>query len=586
VAAFGCGGGTDPGPGLELGPPAHLVVVSGDGQTGRVGEPLARPVVVRVTDTAGRPLPGEKIGFAGATWSADTVRGDENGEAAAVWTLGTRSGPAGGTVGVRGLEPLSVSATAQAGPPAILAFDGSPGSRVARETWAPPVRVLVEDRYGNLVTDSHAAVALRLNHGTLLGTSVREADSGSAVFGDLHVDLPGTGFVLTAFNPAIGEAVSGPFDIAGLPATGPVDAIRSELTATPATVAVGESSAIRVVARDAFDNPVKGATVVLGVSGSENTISQPPATNSAGTARGALQAASPGERIVTATVDGIVLAQQATVAVSLGAGTISGLAYCTMGDAVERMDVYIPDTDVPRPRAVVVHIHGGGWVSGDRTRGVWFVPIRDRLLAEGFVVVSIDYRLAPANKWPAQLQDVKCAVRHLRANAARYGLDPARIGVVGSSAGGQLAALLGTTEPDPGIDDVGDFEGVSSRVQAVVALSPITDFTAIKELRDDYGRVFRTWPDPESPEMIGASPVTHVSSGDSPFFFVTGEDDSLVLPEQSARMHRRLGEAGVSSTLVTIAHADHGLSPTTAPIDPAMDEVIERIVTFLDQRLR
>jgi acetyl esterase/lipase len=233
-----------------------------------------------------------------------------------------------------------------------------------------------------------------------------------------------------------------------------------------------------------------------------------------------------------------------------------------------------------------VHIHGGGWVSGNRAHGVWFDPIRDRLLADGFLVVSIDYRLAPENRWPAQIQDVKCAIRHLRANAARYGLDPDRIGVVGSSAGGQLAALLGTSDPVPGIDDVGDFQGVSSRVQAVVALSPITDFTAIDELRDDYSRVFLTWPDGDSPELIAASPITHVTPGDSPFFFVAGEDDGLVLPEQSARMHGRLHDAGVASTLVMIAHADHGLSPTTGPISPTMEEVIDRIERFLDQQLR
>jgi acetyl esterase/lipase len=449
-----------------------------------------------------------------------------------------------------------------------------------------------------------------------------------------------------------------------------VDAEQSKLTATPDTVAVGESTTIRVVARDAFDNPVPGATVVLGASGPDNALTQPAPTNAAGVANGALQAATAGPRTVTAVVNGVALAQQVRVSVtgggggsitltpaaasllpgetlqlaatvrdasgapvdapvtwksskvgiatvgsdgvvtaikpgtatiratsgdveatseitvSFGPGTVTGLPYCTMGDAVERMDVYVPAAQVPRPLAVAVHIHGGGWVSGNRTRGVWFDPIRDRLVTEGFLVVSIDYRLAPTDKWPAQIQDVKCAIRHLRANAARYGLDPDRIGVVGSSAGGQLAALLGTADPVTGIDDVGEFQGVSSRVQAVVALSPITDFTAIEELRDDYGRVFLTWPDPDSPEMRDASPITHVSPEDSPFFFVTGEADTLVLPEQSARMHRRLLDAGVASTLVTIANADHGLSPATGPLSPAMDEVIDRIERFLDQVLR
>ncbi|HYC32208.1 MAG TPA: alpha/beta hydrolase, partial [Gemmatimonadales bacterium] len=301
-------------------------------------------------------------------------------------------------------------------------------------------------------------------------------------------------------------------------------------------------------------------------------------------ADGVVSAVKPGTTIITAGVG--ALRATSDVAVSYGPGTISGLPYCTMGDLVERMDVHVPSADVPRPLPVAVHIHGGGWVSGSRTRGVWFVPIRDRLLSEGFLVVSVDYRLAPAQKWPAQLQDVKCAIRHLRANASLYGLDPDRIGVVGSSAGGQLAALLGTTDPVPGIDDVGDFRGVSSRAQAVVALSAITDFTATDELRDDYSRVFPTWPDPASPEMIEASPLTHVSGDDSPFFFVVGDDDTLVLPAQSARMNQRLVGAGVASTLVRIANADHGLSPTSGALDPSMEEVLDRMAGFLRQRLR
>ena len=149
-----------------------------------------------------------------------------------------------------------------------------------------------------------------------------------------------------------------------------------------------------------------------------------------------------------------------------------------------------------------------------------------------------------------------------------------------------LTALLGTADPRDGIDDVGGYQGQSGRVRAVVALSPVTDFTEPEELRDDYGRVFRTWPDPDSPEMIDASPVTHVTSDDSPFFLVSGEADTLVLPAQSARMHQRLRAAGVPSTLVTIAHASHGLEPVDGALEPSMDQVIGRIAGFLDGHLR
>ena len=240
----------------------------------------------------------------------------------------------------------------------------------------------------------------------------------------------------------------------------------------------------------------------------------------------------------------------------------------------------------PRPLPVAVHVHGGGWTGGSKSSGPRFAELMPLLLARGYLVASLDYRLAPAHKYPAQIQDVKCAIRHLRARAWRYGLDPDRIGVWGGSAGGQLASLLGTADVGAGFDDVGDFQGESSAVQAVVAISAITDFTHPEELLDDYSRAFRTWPDPTSPEMVEASPVTHVSVGDAPFFLIAGEDDDLVLPAQSDRLHRRLLDAGVSSTLLTVKNADHDLHPTDGPIEPSAEVINQRLADFFDQHLR
>jgi acetyl esterase/lipase len=208
------------------------------------------------------------------------------------------------------------------------------------------------------------------------------------------------------------------------------------------------------------------------------------------------------------------------------------------------------------------------------------------LLDRGYLVVSLDYRLAPGHKYPAQIQDVKCAIRHLRVRAAEYGLDPDRIGAWGGSAGGQLVALLGSADAGVGFDAIGEFQGVSSEVQAVVALSAITDFTSPDELRDNYSRAFQTWPDPTSPEMIEASPVTHVTPDDPPFFFVVGDEDDLVLPAQSVRMNQRLGDAGVTSSLLRVLHADHNLQPASGPLDPTSEAITSRIADFLDRHLR
>jgi acetyl esterase/lipase len=206
--------------------------------------------------------------------------------------------------------------------------------------------------------------------------------------------------------------------------------------------------------------------------------------------------------------------------------------------------------------------------------------------ARGYLVASLGYRLAPAHEYPAQVEDVKCAIRHHRSRASRYGLDPDRIGAWGGSAGGQLVALLGTADAGVGFDDASGFQGISSDVQAVIALSAITDFTNPDELRDDYSRVFQTWPDPSSPEMVEASPVTHVTRDDAPFFFIVGDEDELVLPEQSVRMNQLLQDAGVPSSLLRVLHADHDLQPSSIPIDPDSATIISRMVEFFDQHLR
>jgi dipeptidyl aminopeptidase/acylaminoacyl peptidase len=126
----------------------------------------------------------------------------------------------------------------------------------------------------------------------------------------------------------------------------------------------------------------------------------------------------------------------------------------------------------------------------------------------------------------------------------------------------------------------------SSEVQAVAAISAITDFTPPGELLDDYSRAFRAWPDPASPEMVEVSPVTYVSADDAPFFLITGEDDDLVLPAQSRRLHQRLLEAGVESTLLVVTNADHELEPTDGPTDPSPAAVNSRLVDFFDRHLR
>ena len=765
----------DMGTGPDVGTPAGLEVAAGSGQSGRVGQALPQPVVVRVTDARGHPVAGVPVTFAagegGGTLAPETSETDEEGEARAVWTLGSRSGPASATAASEGLLPATVVAEAFAGDPARLGFRSIPRGAVAGIAFDPPVTVAIEDQYGNRVPDTSAQVRLKLTQGSLEGSSTVIAVDGIATFPGLRIDAAGTGYVLSATAEGLTAAESGTFPVAtGVPAEllavagdgqvaaagsavavaptvvvrdaegngvagvsvsftvtagggsvapgtvvtaqdgqaspvswalggalgtntlraeavalpgvfvelgaeavpGPVDPARSTLTASPGTVVTGAGSVLAVTARDAFGNPVPGAEVLLGATGQGNTLVQPPATGGDGTASGSLSSTAAGIKTVTAVVGGVELAQQATVVVesppevaevivapaelalleggsagltaaavdadghpvpgatvtwsssdpdvasvdaggtvtalapgsatvtavsdgrsgtaqvtvSYGEGTLTDVTYCTMGDVALRMDVYLPDASRPRPLPVAVHVHGGGWVSGSKSSGSRFTEVKTLLLQRGYLVASLDYRLAPAFKYPAQVQDVKCAIRHLRARASRYGLDPGRIGVWGGSAGGQLVALLGTADASAGFDGAGGFQNQSSEVQAVIAISAITDFTHPEELLDDYHRAFTTWPDPTSAEMIEASPVTHVSSDDAPFFFIVADEDELVMPAQSERLSLLLNEAGVPASLLRVLHADHALEPTDAPIEPTDAAINSRMADFFDQHLR
>jgi acetyl esterase/lipase len=150
-----------------------------------------------------------------------------------------------------------------------------------------------------------------------------------------------------------------------------------------------------------------------------------------------------------------------------------------------------------------------------------------RIAKAGFLVVSVNYRLAPEYEFPAMIEDVKCAVRSLRAHADLYNLDPNRIGVFGSSAGGHLVSMLGTTDESAGFD-VGEYLKYSSRAQAVVDMFGPADLTA--ELANGSDTVNSAF---DNFDRALASPVTYVTSDDPPFLILHGEKDALVPIAQS-----------------------------------------------------
>ncbi len=215
------------------------------------------------------------------------------------------------------------------------------------------------------------------------------------------------------------------------------------------------------------------------------------------------------------------------------------------------LDVYEPAGRGAEIRPAMLLIHGGGWTSLDKStmRGMG-----QFLARSGFVAVSVDYRLLQGteNRWPAQLDDVQRAVRWVRANAAKYGLDPERIGAFGHSAGAQLAALLGMEETRDNSDRA--LAKYSSRVQAVVDVSGPTDFTVDHDPDGDaflanflgagYSKHSEVWRE--------ASPAFHVSKKDAPFLIVHGTEDQNVPISQAQELFKKLQSAGLPVSFIKV----------------------------------
>jgi len=239
------------------------------------------------------------------------------------------------------------------------------------------------------------------------------------------------------------------------------------------------------------------------------------------------------------------------------------------------------------PVPLAIYIHGGGWSSGDRLSDAYYTLVKPRLLASGIAVASVDYRLAPKARFPAQIIDVAYAVRYLRSNAKNLRIDPDRIAVFGTSAGGHLASLLGTTDKSAGFD-VGDLTSVSSRVKAVadiVGPADLTDPSIPAVTQVGILAAFGAVAGPAgNPTLTKASPVAYVSRDDPPFLIVHGTLDELVPYSQSAGFAQRLKAAGVRVELVPVIGGTHALGTPGQSLTP--NQIADRVNGFLVTELR
>jgi len=225
------------------------------------------------------------------------------------------------------------------------------------------------------------------------------------------------------------------------------------------------------------------------------------------------------------------------------------------------LDLYLPKKAEKPP--LLVWVHGGAWRSGDKAG----VPVT-ALLDDGFAIASVNYRLSPEAKFPAQVHDIKAAIRFLRANAANFGLSTERIGIIGASAGGHLAALVGLTNGHPELEGkVGDCLAESSGVQCIVSLYGAGNLESILSQSTDFGVAMRVpalqlllgGQPVEKPDLARlASPVAHLDAGDPPLLLIHGDADPQMPWQQSQELATAAEKMKLTVQFVTLPGAKHG----------------------------
>jgi acetyl esterase/lipase len=258
-----------------------------------------------------------------------------------------------------------------------------------------------------------------------------------------------------------------------------------------------------------------------------------------------------------------------------------GITYARYGTREMKLDLFRPEGKGARPAVIVVH--GGAWITGNHRMEN---PFAAELARRGYVAATVEYRLSNESRYPAQIHDLKAAVRYLRANAARYGIDPKRIAAVGASSGGHLVALLGATNGMKNFEGDGGNAAASSEVQAVVDIDGTATFVdpgnIEKEKKgplDTNTRLVGATFDEKPDVWREASPITHVHKGSAPLLFV---NSSSYRPfQQREEMQAALRALGITSETVVIPDTPHPFWL----FHPWFDQTIRHVAEFLKRTL-
>lgn len=257
----------------------------------------------------------------------------------------------------------------------------------------------------------------------------------------------------------------------------------------------------------------------------------------------------------------VILLSAILFAIRISAGTVADIEYARVGDLSLKLDLHRP-ADVEKPK-LIVYVHGGAWRAGSRAD----VPVKG-LVAHGFAIASVDYRLSTQARFPGQIQNIKTAIRFLRTKAVEMRLDARRIAIIGSSAGGHLAALTGVTTDHPALEgNLGDHLSQSSRVDDIVSFYGASNLRSILDQNTEFGMGVRI---PALKLLLGgladqqsllaklARPVAHLDAKDPPPPLLHGDADPQMPLAQSEEFHREYETSKLTSKLVIIPDAKHG----------------------------
>jgi acetyl esterase/lipase len=280
----------------------------------------------------------------------------------------------------------------------------------------------------------------------------------------------------------------------------------------------------------------------------------------------------------------------------------SNISYCTIDNMTEQLNLYIPlsilNSGAYENAPLVMYVHGGGWVEGTDQQD--WNGIFQMLLANNFVVASVNYYLVNAsaspNGFPVNIEDVACALRFLRFNAATYHINPDHVGLLGDSAGGNLVSLLALSSLNGTFDKVGGYTAESDQVQAVVDCFGPANITD-PPFRNNQGlyhwgtyhlNLFQVVFGNSNSSMEQASPVNYVKAGDPPFLIEQGVNDTTVPMSQSVELYNSLNTHNDSVNLILVQNSGHEflqINPSK-PLSPNLEQLLSDIMDFFNSKLK